>query len=224
LRLVDAAQDYDSWFQTPFGRYADLLEKELMFRFIGDVKGKKVLDFGCGTGNFSVELAKRGAKVTGVDISSELLKTAKNKARENKLRIKFVKSEIEKFKSKEKFDIITSVAACEFIKDPKQAVEQAKKSLKSGGKIVIGTLNKWSLYTILKKFEGRFKSRSFFHGARFYSIWEIQKMFKIREWASTLFAPHFLPGWAITFFRPLEGLLSTIFSPLGAFLVMELDA
>ena len=42
-----------------------------VFNKIGDLSGKKVCDYGCGTGNFSFELAKRGAKVYGIDISQK---------------------------------------------------------------------------------------------------------------------------------------------------------
>jgi ubiquinone/menaquinone biosynthesis C-methylase UbiE len=45
-------------------------------RMIGDVNGLNVLDLGCGDGWFGIELAKRGAKVWGVDISGELLREA----------------------------------------------------------------------------------------------------------------------------------------------------
>ncbi len=50
---------------------------------MGDVRGKKILDAGCGDGWLSVILAKRGALVSGFDISAESIAIAKEKARAN---------------------------------------------------------------------------------------------------------------------------------------------
>ncbi|WP_132029753.1 class I SAM-dependent methyltransferase, partial [Keratinibaculum paraultunense] len=41
----------------------------------------KVLDVGCGTGNFSIKLAKMGCEVVGIDVSKEMLKVAEEKAK-----------------------------------------------------------------------------------------------------------------------------------------------
>ena len=54
-------------------------------RALGDIAGKRVLDFGCGDGWLSVILAKRGAIVDGFDISSEAIKTAVARAKANAL-------------------------------------------------------------------------------------------------------------------------------------------
>jgi ubiquinone/menaquinone biosynthesis C-methylase UbiE len=52
---------------------------EFAYHILGDVHGKKVLDYGCGAGENSTLLALRGAKVCGVDISPELLDLAKER-------------------------------------------------------------------------------------------------------------------------------------------------
>lgn len=44
-----SAKQYDAWYSTPFGKYADELEKELIFEFLGDVERKKILYADCGT-------------------------------------------------------------------------------------------------------------------------------------------------------------------------------
>ena len=46
----------------------------------GDLNGKRVLDIGCGTGLLSVKLAKMGAEVTGIDISTDMLTVAEQRA------------------------------------------------------------------------------------------------------------------------------------------------
>jgi ubiquinone/menaquinone biosynthesis C-methylase UbiE len=52
---------------------------EFAYHLLGEVKGQKVLDYGCGAGENSTFLALRGAKVCGVDISPELLELAKQR-------------------------------------------------------------------------------------------------------------------------------------------------
>ena len=63
---------YDAWYKRPFGAYADRLEKRLVFQFLGDVNNRKILDVGCGTGNYCIPLAKKGAEVTGICSTTNL--------------------------------------------------------------------------------------------------------------------------------------------------------
>jgi len=68
---------YDGWI------YANIIDTEtnpFRDRVFGVLKsGAKVLDIGCGTGNFSVKLARQGFQVTGVDISGEMIAIAKKR-------------------------------------------------------------------------------------------------------------------------------------------------
>ncbi len=52
----------------------------VLWRLLGDVAGHDVLDAGCGTGYLSRQLAARGARVTGIDISPEMIRVAQSKA------------------------------------------------------------------------------------------------------------------------------------------------
>jgi len=69
-------------------------------------KKKNILDLGCGTGRFSVELAKRGYHVTGLDITEEMLKVARQNAKKVKINIKYIKGDIRSFKLPKKTDVI----------------------------------------------------------------------------------------------------------------------
>jgi len=57
---------------TPYGL-------EYAFYLLGDIRGKTVLDLGCGTGENIVPLAERGAKVIGIDLSPELIALAQER-------------------------------------------------------------------------------------------------------------------------------------------------
>ena len=70
----------------PKGNRSELSEQYNYFwKQIGDVQGKKLLDFGCGNGWVSIMYAKRGAEVWGFDISGELIEKARKSVNENGL-------------------------------------------------------------------------------------------------------------------------------------------
>jgi len=60
------------------------------------VDGQRLVDFGCGAGIQSIELAKRGFEVTGVDVSSTAVAGAKKRAAKGKSRAQFVQSDLGK--------------------------------------------------------------------------------------------------------------------------------
>ena len=69
-------------------------------------KKKAILDLGCGTGRFTIELAKRGYQMTGLDVVREMLDIAKMKAKQHSLKIDFIKADIRTFKLPKKHEII----------------------------------------------------------------------------------------------------------------------
>jgi len=60
--------------------YNDLVEIPAMKKLIGDVRGKKILDAGCGFGSYSIYCARQGADVTAVDISETMIRLARKEA------------------------------------------------------------------------------------------------------------------------------------------------
>ena len=75
-----------------------------------DLDGKEILDIGTGSGCIAISLAKYlpNAKVTALDISKDALKVAKENAKLNNVDIHFINTDIFKFKSDKKYDIIVS--------------------------------------------------------------------------------------------------------------------
>lgn len=69
---------------------------------------KSLLDLGCGTGQYSNLMTKFNLAVVGLDRSDEMLKIAKKKYIDNK-KLSFVKSKIEKFNLKKKFDVVSAL-------------------------------------------------------------------------------------------------------------------
>lgn len=73
--------------------------------------GDTVLDMGCGTGRHSVELAKRGMKVTGVDLSEGMLAEARKEAEKAGVEVIFVQADATRFSSDLRFD--AAICVCE---------------------------------------------------------------------------------------------------------------
>lgn len=63
------------------------LENQYILRQFGDLRGKRVLDYGCGAGEAGVYLAKLGARVVGVDVSAKMLEVAQTLARHHGVQI-----------------------------------------------------------------------------------------------------------------------------------------
>lgn len=140
----NAASDYDAWYTDKKGSFVDTVETDLAFKMIHVEKGMKVLDVGCGTGNFSIKLAKMGCNVTGIDISDNMLHIARKKAAEENLPINFMHMDLNDLKFEEnEFDAVFSMAAFEFVghEDAPEALDEMLRVVKEGGQVLIGTIS-----------------------------------------------------------------------------------
>jgi len=98
----------------------------------------KILDIGCGTGEFLFELQKRGYEVWGVDFSKNAIETAqKYFALKNVYTMSF--NEFFKKKDLPQFDIITFFEIIEHLDNPLEFIQNVKRLLKPNGKIILST-------------------------------------------------------------------------------------
>jgi 2-polyprenyl-3-methyl-5-hydroxy-6-metoxy-1,4-benzoquinol methylase len=74
-------------------------------------KGSSILDVGCGTGRHSIELARRGYLLTGVDISSGMLAEAKKSANQASVAVEWIRADAARFRSEKQFD--AALCLCE---------------------------------------------------------------------------------------------------------------
>lgn len=100
-------------------------------------KPRTILDLGCGTGGHALILAKRGFAVTGIDRSEGMLARARKKAKDNNLKIDFIKRDITEISWKRKFDAVISMFAVMSYQTTNAAIASvcklAEKSLDPGG-------------------------------------------------------------------------------------------
>ncbi len=85
-RAIDVWED----FQERGLDYArDVVHGPALIRALGDIRGLRLLDVGCGQGRFTRELARRGASVTGIDWSVRMLQVARRHERESPLGVRY---------------------------------------------------------------------------------------------------------------------------------------
>jgi ubiquinone/menaquinone biosynthesis C-methylase UbiE len=89
IKEMDTASGYDRWapvYEKDGNPMINLDELVFGEEFTFNVKGKSVIDLGCGTGRHSIKFAEKGACVTALDISSGMLKEALKKSGSEKVK------------------------------------------------------------------------------------------------------------------------------------------
>ena len=107
-------------------------------------KGDKVLDLGCGLGSHSIELARRGYDVTGLDWSETYVNAAKRQAAETGVSVRFLQGDMINLTFDEQFDavILWGNTFGEFEhEDNVQTLYGIRRALRKGGRVLIDTQN-----------------------------------------------------------------------------------
>lgn len=118
-----------------------LFEKPALFSLLPDLKGKAILDLGCGYGENCREFIKMGAaKVTGIDISKKMLEIAQ---KENSApNINYLNIPMEDIGSlKEKYDVIVSSLALHYVQDFEGVCKNVYKLLNENGLFIFSQEN-----------------------------------------------------------------------------------
>jgi ubiquinone/menaquinone biosynthesis C-methylase UbiE len=148
----DWPEKYDQWFATPIGRLVKEYEGGLLLDLIRPDPGDLILDAGCGTGVFTLDLLCLGCRIIGIDLSMPMLCRSKQNAHGYPLRI--VLADLLKLPfSANSFDKVISVTALEFIQDGRKAIDELLRVTKRGGSLVVATLNSLSPWAEQRKAE-----------------------------------------------------------------------
>ena len=120
---------------------AIFLEEKSVKDFLPKIKGKDVLDLGCGTGRHAIRLAKKGANVTCVDMTQAMLSEAKKKAKKAKVDIKVKRQDITKFKPDKKYDLIILMLVLDHIQKLEKAIKVINKASEIGTEVIISNIH-----------------------------------------------------------------------------------
>jgi 2-polyprenyl-6-hydroxyphenyl methylase/3-demethylubiquinone-9 3-methyltransferase len=108
------------------------------------LSGKNVIDIGCGGGILAESMAKKGAKVTGIDLSDKALKVADLHGLESGISVRYEKIAAEDMADREagQYDVVTCMEMLEHVPDPASIIRACAKLVKPGGHVFFSTLNR----------------------------------------------------------------------------------
>jgi 2-polyprenyl-6-hydroxyphenyl methylase/3-demethylubiquinone-9 3-methyltransferase len=108
------------------------------------LKGKKVIDVGCGGGLLSEGMAALGAQVTGIDLGEKALGVAKLHLLESGLEVDYrhIAAEEMAKAEPEAFDVLTCLEMLEHVPDPASVVRACAELVKPGGQLFFSTINR----------------------------------------------------------------------------------
>jgi len=108
------------------------------------VKGKKLLDVGCGGGLISEAMSVFGAEVTGIDMGEAPLSVAKLHLLESGEKVEYLKITAEELAEQrpEQYDVVTCLEMLEHVPDPSSVIEACAKMVKPGGDVYFSTINR----------------------------------------------------------------------------------
>jgi 2-polyprenyl-6-hydroxyphenyl methylase/3-demethylubiquinone-9 3-methyltransferase len=106
--------------------------------------GRRVLDVGCGGGLLAEGMARRGARVTGIDLSPAALEVARLHALESGVTVEYREVAAEDLAEAERgaFDLVTCLEMLEHVPDPVRAVRSLAQLVRPGGHVICSTINR----------------------------------------------------------------------------------
>jgi 2-polyprenyl-3-methyl-5-hydroxy-6-metoxy-1,4-benzoquinol methylase len=110
---------------------------EFAYHLLGDVRGKRILDLGCGSGETTVVLATRGARVAGLDLSPELIELAEKRLIDHRVTAELrTGSAYSTGLERESVDIVFAISILHHL-DLERAREEIWRVLRPGGLLIL---------------------------------------------------------------------------------------
>ncbi len=179
-----AAAAYDEWHARASGSGTGPLASwhDNALALAPDVRGERVLEIGCGTGDFSLHLARAGARVTGVDLSSRAVRLAQGKACRHDRRVSFGVADATMLPfADNSFDLVFSCECLEHVPEPRRLIAEAFRVLAPGGLLILTTEN-YSNGMVLAWIHAWWMDRPFNSGAIIQPLEQFFVFWQVRRW------------------------------------------
>lgn len=137
------ADKYDAWYETKRGQAIMQQEMDCALSLYRPEPGDLLIDIGCGSGIFSRLWIELGARLVGIDESSEMIGVAQEKDDQGLYRVMDMH---ELDYPDDYFDAAVSSFALEFTADPASVLSEARRVVKPGGSILMGTISSQGAY------------------------------------------------------------------------------
>jgi SAM-dependent methyltransferase len=132
--------EYQSQAQLPthVAHYGPDIPTEAELRLLGDLRGKRVLELGCGGAQCSIAFAKQGATAIGIDLSAAQLAYARQLSESEEVRVELRQGDMADlaFLRADSIDLVFSAWAFEFVEDLNRVFRQVHRVLKVGAPLV----------------------------------------------------------------------------------------
>jgi len=137
---VVTQSDYDQWAEAyatanAEGFFNAWYEKPAMLRLLGDVTGHRILDAGCGSGPTSLALIRRGADVSGFDLSAAMIEIARRSLPETDLRVHDLAEPLHW--DDDTFDTVVASLVLHYLQDWSSPLAELHRVLTAGGRLLV---------------------------------------------------------------------------------------
>lgn len=211
------------WRATDLGAITERLETAVIFDLAGEIEGKLLLDVGTGDGAYSLEAARRGARVTALDRSPEMIEAAQTRALSSEPAITTLLGDAEALPfADETFDVVMAITTLCFVANQELAIREMVRVLRGGGRIVVGELGPWNLWAVCRRMKGWLGS-ALWRQAHFQTLQGLRRRLASAgvctevERSAIFYSPW---GPAARLLGPLDAKLEPWLRPFGAFVAI----
>ena len=145
---VTVREGYGKWSRTYDSEVNPLIvvEEPIVLDLVGDVAGKDVLDAACGTGRYAIRLAQAGARVSGIDLSEDMLARAKVKRDALGLDIDLLAGDLTRLPYPgASFDLAICALALCHVPDISKPIGEFARVLRPGGRLIVSDFHPCAL-------------------------------------------------------------------------------